>query len=362
VAPPTSPSLHLPSRARLRPAAGSCKWRLLAAPAMPTVPPGLRPPNAALTKRKLRSSSRRQGAQARRRPRTAQYPLGLHLARFRRPDRFDRPAAGASRQVCANHRARTKQLCPADPAGRRCRAHALARPGVETEDPAGCESGNGGIGRPVRAAPVFATITVKRPPEATSPALPKTEMPQPVKTAAALVATQTPPAMRAAPEKIAPETVLPEPTPVPTRDVPPGTITVAPLPTSNTKPSPKLAARVELPMPPLRTAALPPHQPTVPSKREYGIDIGGATSIALPRARWREVKARFGPQVAGFHSLIAHDRYGGHLSYWLVIGQLPTSAGDLVFRAAAAAQRASSATRSRNAKLRRSPPSPEREP
>jgi len=72
-------------------------------------------------------------------------------------------------------------------------------------------------------------------------------------------------------------------------------------------------------------AALPPHQPTVPSKRAFGVDISGASSIALLRARWGELKARFGPQVAGLHPLIAHDRHAGHLPYRLLIGPLPTT-------------------------------------
>ena len=83
---------------------------------------------------------------------------------------------------------------------------------------------------------------------------------------------------------------------------------------------------IKVPMPPERVAAIPASEPAAPPKLEYGIDIGGSSSTAVLRARWSEVKANFGPQMAGLRPLIAHDRRVGHLPYRLVIGPVPNSA------------------------------------
>ncbi len=166
------------------------------------------------------------------------------------------------------------------------------------------------------------TIAVKRPQktEASPPATPK--MPVFAKTTAAPVATEAPPAPQAEPEKVVTIAAAPTVGERPKLGAAPESITVASLPSA--KAQPETSALADVPLPPERVAALPPKP--APTKPVYGIDIGGASSKAVLKARWSAVKANFGPQVAELHPIVAHDRRAGHLPYRLVIGPLPSSA------------------------------------
>jgi hypothetical protein len=83
-----------------------------------------------------------------------------------------------------------------------------------------------------------------------------------------------------------------------------------------------------VPLPPVRVAAVaaaesaPPH----PVKYDYGIDLGGASSIDILRTRWAGVKANYGPQLTGLSPVAVRDRRTGSNDYRLVIGPLPNAA------------------------------------
>jgi hypothetical protein len=77
---------------------------------------------------------------------------------------------------------------------------------------------------------------------------------------------------------------------------------------------------------PIRVAAVtvrkrtPPPQPSLP---ELGLDVGGSLSPGHLRSQWTEVKANFGPLLAGLHPVIGRDGRFGHLPYRLLIGPVP---------------------------------------
>ena len=73
----------------------------------------------------------------------------------------------------------------------------------------------------------------------------------------------------------------------------------------------------EVPLPPVRLAALPP-------KPEFGIALAGASSIELLHMQWAAMKANFGPLIGELKPHAQHERHGTASHYRLIIGPLPT--------------------------------------
>jgi len=80
----------------------------------------------------------------------------------------------------------------------------------------------------------------------------------------------------------------------------------------------------DAPPPAVNEAALPVVEET-PPKPEFGIDLGGMPSLEMIEARWSAVKANYGPDLAGLHPLVLHERTA-KLPYRLLVGPLPTKA------------------------------------
>jgi len=73
-----------------------------------------------------------------------------------------------------------------------------------------------------------------------------------------------------------------------------------------------------VPIPQMRTAALPTAQPT--EKREFGVDLGGAKSLEHLRIAWATIKANAGPELAGTRPTYAQrQRADGTVEYRLVV-------------------------------------------
>ncbi len=78
------------------------------------------------------------------------------------------------------------------------------------------------------------------------------------------------------------------------------------------------AEQAAVPAPPKRTAALPTPQP--PEKREFGVDLGGATSLENLRTAWATIKANAGPDLTGMRPTYAQrQRANGTIEYRLVV-------------------------------------------
>ncbi len=83
-----------------------------------------------------------------------------------------------------------------------------------------------------------------------------------------------------------------------------------------------------VPLPPERaSAAQASAEPATPaaSSNEFGLDLGGASTLDGVQQRWTTVKANFGPLMSGMHPLAAPDRRQGKTGYRLVVGPLPNS-------------------------------------
>ena len=100
------------------------------------------------------------------------------------------------------------------------------------------------------------------------------------------------------------------------------------------------------PLSPTRVATVSITEPDPPSSKpqsEFGLDLGGATTVEAVRQRWSVMKANFGPLLSGMHPRAARDARPGGVGYRLVVGPLPnsTSASGLCahFTAAGAACR-----------------------
>jgi hypothetical protein len=94
-----------------------------------------------------------------------------------------------------------------------------------------------------------------------------------------------------------------------------------------------------VPMPPVRMATAPANEAAAePAKSEYGIDLGGASTMDVLGARWSAVKANFGPLLGGLHPLAAHDQRPGSTAFRLLVGPVanPAAAMQLCSRFAAA--------------------------
>jgi hypothetical protein len=74
-----------------------------------------------------------------------------------------------------------------------------------------------------------------------------------------------------------------------------------------------------VPMTPVRIASAPATEaPVEHAKNEFGIDLGGASTLDVLNARWSAVKANFGPLLIGLHPLAAHDSRPGSTAYRLL--------------------------------------------
>jgi len=87
------------------------------------------------------------------------------------------------------------------------------------------------------------------------------------------------------------------------------------------------AAPEQIPLPPVRVAAAPASEPAAeppPTKLEYGVDLGAATSLEALRIHWAAVKANYGPLLVGLHPLATqHTKTPTGVTYRLVAGPLP---------------------------------------
>ncbi len=91
--------------------------------------------------------------------------------------------------------------------------------------------------------------------------------------------------------------------------------------------APKSRPTVAVPMPPVRVAALPARHPApAPVQPAFAVDLGGASSTAMLRSRWSQVKANFGPYLGNLMPVFVRDRRHGHPPYRLLVGPVPTFA------------------------------------
>jgi hypothetical protein len=95
--------------------------------------------------------------------------------------------------------------------------------------------------------------------------------------------------------------------------------------------SPPVAERTEeVPIPPVRVAAVPASEPVTeppPAKAEFGVDLGAASSMEALRMHWAAVKANYGPLLAGLRPHVTeHARQPSGTIYRLVAGPLPNAA------------------------------------
>ncbi len=82
-----------------------------------------------------------------------------------------------------------------------------------------------------------------------------------------------------------------------------------------------------VPLPPARAAAAQASAGPEPaaSTNEFGLDLGGASTLDGVQQRWTTVKANFGPLLSNLHPLAAPERRQGKPGYRLVVGPLPNS-------------------------------------
>ena len=105
-------------------------------------------------------------------------------------------------------------------------------------------------------------------------------------------------------------------------------VTNASTPTITAAPKPDTPSTEKIPLPPTRLAAAPSNEQEqqAASQGEYGLDLGGATTVDGVRQRWITVKANFGPLLSGMFPLAAREVRPGSTGYRLVVGPLPNSA------------------------------------
>jgi hypothetical protein len=111
-------------------------------------------------------------------------------------------------------------------------------------------------------------------------------------------------------------------TPAPQPNVAPPVVSA---PAGEVKTDPAITASV--PLPPGRAVAAQASagpEPTA-STSEFGLDLGGASTLDGVQQRWTTVKANFGPLLSNLHPLAAPERRQGKPGYRLVVGPLPNS-------------------------------------
>lgn len=91
------------------------------------------------------------------------------------------------------------------------------------------------------------------------------------------------------------------------------------------KPDPVITSSV--PLPPERAAAAQASAgpEAAASTNEFGLDLGGASTLDGVQQRWTTVKANFGPLLINLRPLAAPERRQGKTGYRLVVGPLPNS-------------------------------------
>jgi hypothetical protein len=90
------------------------------------------------------------------------------------------------------------------------------------------------------------------------------------------------------------------------------------------------AAPEPAPLPPARMANAPAvEEPGEPHKLEFGVDLGGASTMDVLNARWAAVKANFGPLLTGLHPLAARDNRPGSSGFRLLIGPVANPAAGM---------------------------------
>jgi hypothetical protein len=94
-----------------------------------------------------------------------------------------------------------------------------------------------------------------------------------------------------------------------------------------------------VPLPPVRTATASDGTAEQPAKSEFGVDLGGASSMDVLNARWTTVKANFGPLLTGLRPLAAHDPRPGSTGYRLLVGPVANPAAGMQLCARFAAAR-----------------------
>jgi len=83
-----------------------------------------------------------------------------------------------------------------------------------------------------------------------------------------------------------------------------------------------------IPLPSARAAspaAVDP-EPAAVKQSEFGLDLGGGSTIEAVRQRWITVKASFGPLLGGMYPVAARESRSANGGYRLVVGPLPNSA------------------------------------
>jgi len=86
-------------------------------------------------------------------------------------------------------------------------------------------------------------------------------------------------------------------------------------------PTPAPAARATAEQPAVAREA-----PAPTSSSEIGVDLGGAPSVGALRELWADLKANYGPLLAGLNPLIVqHAKHPSGISYRLVAGPLASS-------------------------------------
>jgi len=82
-----------------------------------------------------------------------------------------------------------------------------------------------------------------------------------------------------------------------------------------------------VPLPPERAAAAQASAgpQAAASTNEFGLDLGGASTLDGVQQRWTTVKANFGPLLINLHPLATPERRQGKTGYRLVVGPLPNS-------------------------------------
>jgi len=84
-----------------------------------------------------------------------------------------------------------------------------------------------------------------------------------------------------------------------------------------------------VPLPQARVADIPASEPAIappPAKLEYGVDLGGRSSMDGLREYWLTVKASHGPLLVGLRPVAAQRLRQSGTDYRLLLGPLPTTA------------------------------------
>jgi hypothetical protein len=170
---------------------------------------------------------------------------------------------------------------------------------------------------PAASAAVSAAIDASGPPVMPAPAASAPATTPPAPAVATEPATTTPP-VASPPVQSPPVSSLPTATPAPSPVASaPATIPAAP------RAAPQPAA-------PAPVAANPPEpepQEPISGKGEFGVDIGGAPSLAAMRTAWDRIRRNHAKLLDGLQPLIAiRDGRGGQAELRLVVGPIGTPA------------------------------------